>query len=641
VSFNAIEEAKMAVPIFPRPSDADSYIASTYDIAGTSPETERVSENLARSQRMLQLEIVAAHTADLILILDAGNFQAADAPIVYASPAVMRMTGYTSIEVVGQPCRLFFAPEDAAAWMPAIGAASTQAFMSPTESGFETDAGIQTEARLQEARLQLEARLRRKDGSLFRAELECVSLDDQPDRVNRTVIVIRDITDRKQTDQRLATQAAQLHDAVGRLATLSRELEAATALLKAVETTDRLTGLRNYGALQEVLESEFQQAQTTGVSIAFAIIDLDEFHQYNQTHGYAAGDEALKILAQLLQRHARRSDVTARYRGDKFAMLLPATDQAAALELAEKVRSALKAVLWAEWPLTISIGIATVSDRTRDSATLLAHAELALFHCKKRGGNCVHCYDDVPRELHARAFTDALLTLADQTASGLGGVEAGSERLSSRQMQTVYDATIAGWSCILDLRDHETEGHSERVTEMTERLARALGVSEEDRLYMRWGALLHDIGKIAVPDSILRKPGPLTEAEWEVMRRHPQDAYEMLAPIDHLNPALAIPWCHHEKWDGSGYPHGLSGEQIPLAARIFAIVDVYDALRSDRPYRAGWLDDQIRDYIRAHSGSHFDPTVAEAFMAMLASSSTPQQSVVSVRNGLCEPREAS
>ena len=175
--------------------------------------------------------------------------------------------------------------------------------------------------------------------------------------------------------------------------------------------------------------------------------------------------------------------------------------------------------------------------------------------------------------------------------------------------------TVESWSRILDLQDKETEGHSKRVTAMTVRLARAVGMDEEEILYAKWGALLHDIGKMGVPNSILHKPGALDADEWEVMRRHPLLAYEMLAPIAFLGPALDIPHYHHEKWDGTGYPLGLKGEQIPLAARIFAVVDVWDALRSDRRYRGSWPLDKVREHLLSLAGSHFDPRVVDVCLS--------------------------
>jgi len=208
-----------------------------------------------------------------------------------------------------------------------------------------------------------------------------------------------------------------------------------------------------------------------------------------------------------------------------------------------------------------------------------------------------------------------LETLAGQAAIAVENAQLvnGLQRVNL-DLQSAYDATIEGWSRALELRDEETEGHTRRVTELTLRLARALGMSEEQIVHVRRGALLHDIGKMGVPDSILRKPGPLTEAEWEIMRNHPIYAYGLLQNIAYLRPALDIPYCHHEKWDGTGYPRGLKGEAIPLAARLFAVADVWDALTSNRPYRPAWSKEKALEYIREQSGRHFDPQVVEVFL---------------------------
>jgi PAS domain S-box-containing protein len=181
-----------------------------------------------------------------------------------------------------------------------------------------------------------------------------------------------------------------------------------------------------------------------------------------------------------------------------------------------------------------------------------------------------------------------------------------------------YDATIEGWSNALDLRDHETEGHSQRVSDLTLRLARWFGIPEAELIHIHRGALLHDMGKMGVPDTILLKKGPLDAAEWEIMRRHPQYAYDMLSPIAYLRPALDIPLYHHEKWDGSGYPAGLKETAIPLVARIFAVVDVWDALRSDRTYRKAWPEAEVLAHIRSLAGSHFDPQVVDAFFQLIS-----------------------
>ena len=190
---------------------------------------------------------------------------------------------------------------------------------------------------------------------------------------------------------------------------------------------------------------------------------------------------------------------------------------------------------------------------------------------------------------------------------------------SNRELSLAYDATIEGWSNALDLRDKETEGHTQRVTELTLKVTRAMGIPGSERIHIRRGALLHDIGKMGVPDNILLKPGPLTDEEWIIMRKHPQFALDMLSKITYLQPALDIPYCHHEKWDGSGYPRGLEGKNIPLAARIFSVIDVWDALTSDRPYRKAWTNERALEYIKAEIGTHFDPDVIEPFLKVVRS----------------------
>lgn len=190
-------------------------------------------------------------------------------------------------------------------------------------------------------------------------------------------------------------------------------------------------------------------------------------------------------------------------------------------------------------------------------------------------------------------------------------------QMSNMELSQAYDLTLEGWSRALEIRDHETEGHTRRVTELTMRLARAAGCREDELVHIRRGALLHDIGKMGIPDSILRKPGKLTEEEWVIIRKHPQTAFDLLKPIPFLRPALEIPHYHHERWDGTGYPHGLKGEQIPLAARIFTIVDVWDALINDRSYRKAMSLRKALDYMRANRGTLFDPQILDLFLKMV------------------------
>ncbi|MBI4731990.1 MAG: HD domain-containing protein [Chloroflexi bacterium] len=187
----------------------------------------------------------------------------------------------------------------------------------------------------------------------------------------------------------------------------------------------------------------------------------------------------------------------------------------------------------------------------------------------------------------------------------------------TEELAQSYDTTLEGWAKALELRDKETEGHSRRVTELTLRLAQAIGIPAADLEHIRRGAILHDIGKMAISDEILRKTGPLSDAEQEIVLQHPAIAYQLLSRISYLQKALDIPYCHHEKWNGSGYPRGLKGAQIPLAARIFAVVDVWDAIQSDRPYKKAWTRDRAIEYLREQAGEYFDPEVVGAFLALI------------------------
>jgi putative nucleotidyltransferase with HDIG domain len=227
----------------------------------------------------------------------------------------------------------------------------------------------------------------------------------------------------------------------------------------------------------------------------------------------------------------------------------------------------------------------------------------------------------VDNRVHSGMFQQADLELisafANQAAVAIDNARLFDDlQESNEELEIAYQATLEGWVRALDLRDKETEGHTKRVTALTQKLAKAMGVNDDDLIHITRGALLHDIGKMAIPDGILLKPDMLTDDERTLIKKHPVYAYEMLSPIKFLLPALDIPYCHHEKWDGSGYPQGLKGEQIPFAARIFTVVDVWDALVSDRPYRKGLKPPDIRKYISEQAGIYFDPKVVDVFLGL-------------------------
>jgi putative nucleotidyltransferase with HDIG domain len=211
-----------------------------------------------------------------------------------------------------------------------------------------------------------------------------------------------------------------------------------------------------------------------------------------------------------------------------------------------------------------------------------------------------------------------LKMLAGQAAIAIDSATMFKElQISNLELSLAYDATIEGLSRALDLRDKETEEHTRRVADIAMRLAESLGVEDSDRVHMRRGAILHDIGKVGIPDQILFKPGPLIEDEWKIMRRHPDIAVQLLSPVTYLAPALDIPHWHHERWDGTGYPDRLRGEEIPFSARLFAFADVYDALTSNRPYRSAWRKHEALEYIKEQSGKHFDPHIVPVFLELV------------------------
>ncbi len=252
------------------------------------------------------------------------------------------------------------------------------------------------------------------------------------------------------------------------------------------------------------------------------------------------------------------------------------------------------AALGIAWVVVVTLSI----DRLTVAGAILALAMVAVVLAREAVGVAENA------RLYAR-----LATANDQLESRV------AERTA--ELAHAYDTTLEGWSRALELRDRETQGHTLRVSGLTEQVARALGLPAAELVHVRRGALLHDIGKMGIPDSILLKPGPLSDEEWSIMRRHPEYAEALLEPITFLRPAIAIPSCHHERWDGTGYPRGLSGTAIPLPARIFAVVDAWDALTSDRPYRTAWSRDRVIAHLGGQAGRAFDPNVVAAFLSVL------------------------
>ncbi|HLJ55890.1 MAG TPA: diguanylate cyclase, partial [Chthonomonadaceae bacterium] len=437
--------------------------------------------------------------------------------------------------------------------------------------------------------------------------------------------IARDISESKEYARQMERTNVQLEEMNERLEAQKSELQASNrtlerlnSQLEALATTDCLTGLNNHRRFQETLRSEIERAARTGSTLSVLLLDVDEFKAYNDTYGHPAGDTVLKMLGDILRDTARSSDLVSRYGGEEFAIIVTDSDAEGAMFAAERFRVAIESAPWPERRITASFGVATQSAAANDPAALVALADSALYRSKNRGRNCItHVADQIGDQEMAEArlspYAELLRTMQQLQSNTLA---AATETIKETLLQS-YDATVLSWARILALQDKETQAHTDRVAELIVRLGRASGMNEEEVLYAKWGALLHDIGKVAISDEILRKTGPLTGEEWEVVRRHPLTAYDMLSAISFLRPALDIPCHHHEKWDGTGYPAGLRADEIPFAARLFSIIDVYDALTSERPYRPAWPEREVRDYLRSQSGAHFDPRAVAVFLSML------------------------
>ncbi len=436
----------------------------------------------------------------------------------------------------------------------------------------------------------------------------------------------------EQTNKALAELSVQLNDRASAAEIQARELAESRAelyhtnqRLELLASTDGLTGLKNHRIFQEVLRTEYSAAVSSRAPLSLMIMDVDSFKSYNDRYGHPEGDDVLRRIASMLPLCVRNQDTCARYGGEEFAVILPGAAVEEARVLAERIRTTIAEADWRLVNVTISIGVAELVGEIASPSQLVTAADQALYHAKQSGRNRVAVFGDISSdELHETrvnasieaAYSECLHEIVLQKESDL--METMGETDDS--LIETYDATITAWAGVLELRDRETEGHSQRVTNLTVQLARFVGMNEEEVLFVKWGALLHDIGKLGIPDAILHKPGDLTSEEYATMRKHPVLAYEMLRHIAFIKPAIDIPYSHHEKWDGTGYPQGLRGEAIPIAARLFAVVDVWDALRSDRPYRRAWGVEKVLDYLRANSGSHFDPRAVSAFIAMIEAS---------------------
>jgi len=406
---------------------------------------------------------------------------------------------------------------------------------------------------------------RKKNGELFHVDQTITPLIDQQGVIINFVSTWKDISERVQAEDELRRRAAYLQ------------------ALHAIDVA--ITGSLDLRVTLNFL-----------IDQAIATLDVD-----------AAGILLLSEHTQTLEQAIRRG-----FRTDVFKYTHLRLGEGFAGKAALERRLILLADLEearAEFPESTFENLAKESFAAYVGVPLIAKGQvkgvLEIFHRSP--------LDSDPQWL------EFLETMASQAAIAIDNATLFNDlQRSNLELTLAYDTTLEGWAKALELRDEETEGHTRRVTEMTLELVQEMGINSGEIEHIRRGALLHDIGKMGIPDSILLKPGKLTEDEWEIMRQHPVFAYNFISQIEYLHPAVDIPYCHHEKWDGSGYPRGLKGEHIPLSARIFAVIDVWDALSSDRPYRKAWEQDRVKAHIKEEAGLHFDPAVVEKFLQMIS-----------------------
>jgi diguanylate cyclase (GGDEF)-like protein/putative nucleotidyltransferase with HDIG domain len=382
---------------------------------------------------------------------------------------------------------------------------------------------------------------------------------------------------------------------VGVLVRLLRErADALNAGLAAMSRTDPLTSLLNRHGFLERLDEELARSRRSGRPVALLMIDVDGLRALNDAHGYHAGDRVVAQIARTLDADRRATDVVGRIGGDEIAMILGESTEQSALIAAERLRRiATDALREQGLPATMSGGIASPASASSKADEVLTAAALAVTAAKRLGG-------------------DRIVVHAPEVAAILQG----ADREPSSELHLATLLTLAD---ALDLRDGATARHSATVSRYAEAIAEALGLDRDRVERVRLAGMLHDIGKIAIPDAILRKQGPLDEAEWREMRRHPELGARLLGGPG-LTDVRAWVAAHHERPDGGGYPAGLHGELIPIEAAILAVADAYEAMTADRPYRRSIGEPAARAELRRHVGTQFDARVVDAFLAWLTSS---------------------
>lgn len=394
--------------------------------------------------------------------------------------------------------------------------------------------------------------------------------------------------------------------------------------------TDTLTSLYNHRGFQEILAKELAKAKDTNTSLSVVMFDVNNISKINRELGHAKGDEVIKTIAEKIKQNIRANDSAGRYGGDEIAVIMPETDTKDAKYLAEYITYCLSCCFVDDvGPIKVSVGISTFPECTMDQEKLLILAEQAMFISQAKGykegmsaivsSSDFNFWDDMA----LNSFAEVLAKRHSQI-----GINFEEELVHKFNHEEIMNHThlmemVTSLAGAIDAKDPYTKGHSTSVSRYAEALARAVNLPENEVERIKIGALLHDVGKIGIPESVLKKPGKLTDAEWEIMKQHPTiGAEKVLAPNEALRDLIPIVKYHHERIDGRGYPEGLKGNEIPLEARIVSVADAYHALVSDRPYRKGMPIEKACAILREGAGVQWDSDLVRQFISIAPSLTT-------------------
>lgn len=391
--------------------------------------------------------------------------------------------------------------------------------------------------------------------------------------------------------------------------------------------TDGLTKLLNHRSFLEKYQEEIKRSKVNNTPFSILLIDVDNFKSLNDSFGHQYGDVVLNKIGTCLKNNIRGIDIAARYGGDEFICLLPETHNDQSVIVANRIMKKIKDKLKNDnIEASVSIGIATYQYHTIDPTVLLQLADQAMYLAKYKGGDQIFSFAE--NETQDPYFLNKTVSETFQILKTLSRFDDGKEIVSdlTDQLAKMFtgNATsrspyeiVTSLSSALDARDHYTNGHSERAIEFAKKIAVKLEMSEKQIEELEYLCLLHDIGKIGIPDHILNKPGKLSLEEMEIMKRHPEIGEKIIAPLDAMKNLMPLIRHHQEYYDGNGYPDGLSGEAVPLACRILSVVDTFDAMTSDRPYRKALPKESAIAELRRCAGSQFDPMIVEIFIEVL------------------------